>query len=177
LQIEYSAGPDGKGWINAAFAEARGVENLPIVTDAGQVIGTGTPVDTAPPPTPTVVPAPNDNDSAQSPAINVMFTATGIHSLQFTSDVSSPIGDTNDWIQFTPFTSTVILELSCNGNGLLTLELQQNNQPVPNLGNITCGENQVINTQAGLVYQIHVQAAASDQLSYTRFTIKIVSLP
>ena len=177
LQIEYSAGPEGKGWINAAFAQAQGVENLPIVTDAGQVIGTGTPVNTPLPPTLTVVPAPSDNDSAQAPAVNVAFTASGTSSLQFTSDVSSPTGDSDDWIQFTPFTPTVTIELTCTNNGLLTLELSQNNQPVSNWGNLNCGESKAVTTQAEITYQLHIQATASDQLNYTRFTIKITSVP
>jgi len=176
LQIEYSAGPNGKGWINAAFARAQGVENLPIVSDAGQVIGTGTPVDTPLPPTPTVVPAPNDNDSAQSPAINVTFTASGTHSLQFTSDVSSPTGDNADWIQFTPFTRTVFLELTCAGNGVLTVELLQNNQPVPDWGSITCSESTAIAMQVGMVYQLHIQADARGELTYNRYMLKITSI-
>ncbi|HEU0294914.1 MAG TPA: SH3 domain-containing protein [Anaerolineales bacterium] len=177
LQIEYSTGPDGRGWINAAFAQAQGVERLPIVTDAGQVIGTATPVDTPLPPTATVLPAPNDNDSARAPAVNVTFAATGTHSLHFTSDVSSPTGDSEDWIQFTPFTQKVILELTCAGNGLLTLELLQNNQPFMDGNPIACGESRMITTQAGMAYQIHFQANASEQLNYTRFTVKVASLP
>ena len=181
LQIEYSAGPEGKGWINAAFAQAQGVDlsGLPIITDAreAQVIGTGTPVNTPLPPTPTVVPAPSDNDSVQAPAVNVAFTASGTSSLQFTSDVSSPTGDSDDWIQFTPFTPTVLLELTCTGSGLLTLELLQTGQPVPNWGNLNCGESKAITTHAGMTYQLHIQATAIDQLNYTRFTIKITSVP
>ena len=46
LQIEFTSGPDGKGWISAAFVQAKGVESLPILTESGVVIGTGTPVDT-----------------------------------------------------------------------------------------------------------------------------------
>ena len=177
LQIEYSAGPEGKGWINAAFAQAHGVENLPIVTEAGRVIGTSTPEATALPPTPTVVPAPNDSDSAQAPAINVTFTASGTHSLQFTSDISSPTGDRDDWIQFTPFTSRVILELTCTGNGLLTVELLQNSQPITNWKIISCGESQSVETQVGPTYQLHIQARASGELHYSRFTLKVRSMP
>jgi uncharacterized protein YraI len=177
LQIEYTAGPDGKGWINAAFAQAQGVDSLPIVTDAGQVIGTGTPMDTPLPPTPTIVPAPNDHDSAQAPAVNVTFTASGTHSFQFTSDVSSPNGDSDDWLQFTPFTRTVILELRCTGPGGLTLELLQNDQSVPGWKSMSCDESRALATQAGIAYQIHIQANASGQLSYMRFTVKLTSVP
>ncbi len=57
LQIEFPSGPEGKGWINAAFVQARGVENLPIVSETGDAIGTGTPTGIPPTSTPTVVPA------------------------------------------------------------------------------------------------------------------------
>jgi len=177
LQIEYSAGPEGKGWINAAFAQAQGVENLPIVSEAGQVIGTGTPVDTPLPPTPTIVPAPNDNDSARAPASDVVFTSSGTHALQFTSDVSSPTGDAEDWIQFTPFTARVMVELACTGSGLMTAELLQDNQPLPGWERMTCGARSVLTTQTGMAYQIHVRSTASEGLQYTQFTLKITSIP
>jgi uncharacterized protein YraI len=177
LQIEYSAGPDGKGWINAAFAQAQGVENLPILTDVGQLIGTGTPVDTPPPPTATVVPAPNDNDSARAPSVNVVLAASGTNSFQFTSDVSSPTGDSDDWIQFTPFTQIVILELTCTGHGLLTLELLQNDQRVMDGDPMACGESRAISTRPGMAYHIHIRAHASGQLNYTRYTVEISSIP
>ena len=174
LQIDFTAGPAGKGWVNAAFVQAKDVDKLPIVTDAGKVLGTGTPVDTPLPLTPTVVPAPMDNDSAQAPAVNVTFSATGTHSLQYTSDVSFPDGDTNDWIQFTPFTPTVHIELTCTGDGLLSVEVLQNNQPLQNL---SCGANQTLTTDAGSVYILHIQAAASNNFNYTQYTLKIDSLP
>jgi uncharacterized protein YraI len=177
LQIEYSAGPDGRGWINAAFARSQGVENLPIVADSGQVIGTGTPVDRPPPPTATIIPAPNDNDSARAPSVNVVFTASGTGSFQFTSDVSSPTGDSDDWIQFTPFTQNVGLELTCAGHGLLTLELLQNNQRVMDESPLVCGESRAISTQPGMAYQIHIRANASGQFNYTRYMVKVTSLP
>ena len=177
LQIEFSAGPDGKGWINAAFAQAQGVQNLPIVSDAGQVIGTGTPVDTPLPPTPTIVPATMDNDSAQAPAVDVTFTATGTHSLQFTSDVSSPAGDTDDWVQFTPFTSHVIVELDCTGSGSMVVELYKDHQLVQNRGTLNCGQSTAIVTQVGTAYALHFHAATTNELSYVRFTVKVTSAP
>lgn len=89
LQIAFAAGPDGKGWVNAAFAQAD-VSSLPIVSDAGQVIGTGAPENTAVPAEPTVAPAALDNDSAVAPAVNITLTAGGMRSFQYSSDVSSP---------------------------------------------------------------------------------------
>jgi hypothetical protein len=109
--------------------------------------------------------------------VNVTFTADGTHALQFTSDVSSPTGDSDDWIQFTPFTTSVILELTCTGNGLLMVELLQGNQSIQNWGNTACSARQAIPTQPGTTYQAHIQAAAGQPLQYTRFTIRIVSTP
>ena len=182
LQIEFSAGPDGKGWINAAFVQTKDLENLPIVTDVGIVIGTGTPAAT--PATPfdetqgRIVPAPMDNDSAQAPAIDIAFSANGTRSIQYTSDVSSPSGDADDWIQFTPYTQSVFLEVSCSGGGLLIIGLLQNNQPVPNWENLTCGESRLVPTHAGEKYLLHLrQANASDDLKYAQYVIKIASMP
>jgi len=174
LQIDFPAGPAGKGWVNAAFVQAQDVDKLPIVTGSGEVVGTGTPADTPLPPSPTVVPAPMDNDSAQAPAINIAFSATGTRSVQYTSDVSSPNGDADDWIQFTPFTQTVRIELTCTGNGRLSVEVLQNSQSIQKL---TCGANQTILTNADVAYLLHVQATASDQLNYTQYTLRITSIP
>lgn len=175
LQIEFAAGPDGKGWISAAFVQAKGVESLPILTESGAVVGTGTPMNTPQPPTPTLVPAPVDGDSAQSPAVKVILSATGSRSFQYSSDVSSPDGDHEDWIQFTPFTQTVFIKLTCLGNGLLNVEFLQNNQFVANWGN--CGGSKVIGIHANMTYLLHIQAVASDSLNYTQYTIKIISIP
>ncbi len=113
-------------------------------------------------------------DSAQAPAINVTFSATGTRSIQYTSDVSAPNGDTDDWLQFTPFTQTIRIELTCTGNGLLSVEVMQNNQP---LQNFACGANQAFTTSAGLAYLLHIQAAAGVDFKYTQYTLNITSMP
>lgn len=177
LQIEFTAGPDGKGWVNAAFVQATGVEQLPIIGETGEVLGTGTPENTPLPPSPTVVPAPNDNDSAQAPAVNVTFSANGTRVLQYSSDLSAPTGDAEDWVQFSPFTQTVLLELTCRGNGSLTVSLLQYNLAVPDWGTLPCGGTQAVTVNVNTVYLLRLQAAASDSLSYTQFTVTVRSVP
>ena len=88
----------------------------------------------------------------------------------------SPTGDGGDWIQFTPFTDRVGIEITCAGNGLLTLELLLDGQTVVDWGNLACGERGIINAQAGFVYQLHIRAAASDMLQYTHYTVRIISV-
>jgi len=177
LQIDFANGPEGKGWINAAFVQINNAENLPIVSESGVVVGTGTPVDTPAPPTPTVVPAPMDHDSTQAPAINIVFSATGTRSIQYTSDVSAPTGDTDDWLTFTPFTHTVQINLICTGNGNLSTEIFQNNLTLPDLGRLSCGESRAITTNVGTAYLVHIQALESSGLNYTHYTVHITSIP
>ena len=174
LQIEFTSGPDGKGWISAAFVQTKGVEGLPILTESGVVVGTGTPVDTPQPPTPTLVPAPADGDSAQSPAVKVILSVAGSRSFQYSSDVSSPDGDNQDWVQFMPFTQTTLLSLDCFGNGTPTLEVSQNNISVHNL---TCGEKVVINTTPETIYLVNIESSSGGGLQYTRFILQVTSIP
>jgi len=174
LQINFAAGPDGKGWVNAAFVKATGVETLPIVGDAGQVIGTGAPVDTPLPPQPTVAPAPLDNDSASAPAINVTLTSSGTRSFQYSSDVSSPTGDAEDWIQFKTFSVNTKLELECTGSGSYIAVLLQNNTVVDNL---VCGKIILFLTDPSAVYAVHFVSSPTGSLEYTRFTVRVEAIP
>lgn len=173
LQINFEAGPEGKGWISAAFVQAQGVENLPIIAESGAVVGTGTPTEIPFTPTPTLIPAPTDNDSAQSPAVNITLSGTGSRSFQYSSDVSSPDGDNEDWIQFTPFTRMIRLLLDCTGNGTLSLEVLEDDNLVQNL---TCGENTVVNTTPGRQYIIHIEANPMAELQYTKYRLWVDSI-
>ena len=174
LLIEFSSGPEGKGWINSAFAQAKGVENLPIITEAGQVVGTGTPTGIPPTPTPTLVPAPADGDSAQNPAVNITLSAKGTKSFQYSGDVSSPEGDVEDWIQFVPYTQMVRLDLDCTGNGQVALEILENGIIQHNL---PCGKTNVISTLPGTIYLVHLFCPSSGELQYTGYNLQVTSLP
>jgi len=177
LQIDFASGPDGKGWISAAFVKAQGVENLPIITESGVVVGTGTPTTIPLPPTQTLIPAPMDNDSAQSPAINITLSVTGSRSFQYSSDVSSPEGDPADWAQFTPFSKTVRLSLSCDGDNSAAIEIREGGKVMQNWGSLQCDESAVLSTVPGTAYVIGVESPSSDSLIYTRFTLQVVSIP
>ena len=170
FQIDFESGPDGKGWVSAAFVKANDAHLLPIVTDAGAIVGTGTPENTSLPPQPTIAPAPIDNDSASTPAINITLSATGTKSFQYTSDVSSPDGDSEDWIQFTTFTQVTLIELQCAGSESYIAELLQNNSVVQNL---VCGRIIAVGTSPGAVYAIRFVSSPTGALQYTRFTVRV----
>lgn len=172
FQIEYSAGPDGRGWVNAAFVQARGVENLPIITQAGEVIGTGTPTGVPFTPTPTILPAWMDNDSQSSPIVQVAFDAPGTDTLIYSGDVSSPTGDLEDWIQFTPYNSRIAVTIECNQNDI-QINLLENGQLTDM--DLACGMPPLgLQVNAGSSYLVHVQPLqSSDSLQYFQYTFKI----
>ncbi|MEW6086649.1 MAG: SH3 domain-containing protein [Chloroflexota bacterium] len=173
LQIEFTSGPDGKGWVNAAFVQATGVENLPIVAEGNVVVGTGTPTIAPTPSTPVAIPAPNDGDSPSSPAVNVTLSTTGTKSFQYSSDVSSPAGDAEDWIQFTPSAGAVLIQLDCEGSGSYVAEVLV--EGIPPL-NLVCGRIILVATIPNTAHAIRFQSAPVGDLQYTRFTV-IVTLP
>jgi len=185
LQIEFAAGAQGKGWITAGYVQARGVENLPIVTESGAVIGTGTPTVIPPTPTPTLAAAPADGDTLESPAIRVTFSPSAARAFDYTSDVSSPEGDAEDWVQFTPYASTagqtamLYINLACLGNGALSVELWWNNQPLQGWGSLACGESgRPLTLTGGQTYLFRLRAEeSSGGLRYVNYTLTVQAAP
>ena len=173
LQIEFATGPEGKGWVNAGFVQAQGVENLPIVTEGGEVVGTGTPTGVPPTPTPTLLPAPVDNDSAENPIVRVTFAPTGTQTLIYNGDVSSPAGDAEDWIQFVPFSRQVRLEVSCLGSDI-DIELLQNGS---SLGQAACTGQAILPVSPDQPVLLHVVSPPQDSLRYTSYNIKVITVP
>jgi len=172
FQIEFSSGPEGKGWINAAFVQAQGIENIPIITESGQVLGTGTPESTLPPPTATVVPAPMDNDSADQPIARVTLEPSGTHLLIYSGDVSAPNGDTQDWIEFQTYTTSVALEIECRGNATISASVSTTRQVIRE--NITCGQQVHLSTTPGNAYLVNIRAtSANSNLQYTSYTLSL----
>jgi uncharacterized protein YraI len=173
LQVEFAAGPDGKGWINAAFAQSKGVENLPIVTESGQMVGTGTPTGIPPTPTATVIPARNDDDSQSSPIVQMSFDADTKRMI-YSGDVSSPEGDAEDWISFTSLTPTLLVELECSGSAAVKADLLEDASVT-----MSCGEPaKVIHIQAKKSYLLHIQSEPfSSGMHYSNYTVTIAVIP
>ncbi len=177
LQVDFAEGPEGKGWINAAFVQARGVENLPIVAETGLVVGTGTPTVIPLTPKPTVVPALADHDSPEAPIVSVIFEPTGTHAFLYGGDVSAPQGDAEDWIAFKPYGPFVFISLECYGNNAIKPDLTENALPVSTF--ISCGDPmKKIDVKPGFNYLVHIQAAPSaGELQYTKYTLTVKMEP
>jgi len=177
LQIDFAAGPEGKGWVNAAFVQTQGVEKLPIITEAGLVVGTGTPTVVPSTPTATVMPAWADGDSLAAPIVSVIFEPLGTQALLYNGDISSSQGDSQDWIAFKPYSQFVFISLECHGNGSIKIEMTENSVPLSI--SIDCGD-QVRKTpvKAGSNYLLHLEALPStEELQYTSYILKVKTGP
>lgn len=177
LQINFASGPEGKGWVNAAFVQAHGVENLPIIAESGLIVGTGTPTVIPATPTPTVIPAWQDGDSSTSPIASVIFEPAGTQSFIYNGDLSAPQGDLEDWIAFRPYAPFVFASLECIGSNTLEIEIRENNLPADTY--IECGDQRKeIPVQPASNYLIHLRASGSDtNLQYTNYILTIKTRP
>ena len=178
LQIDFpAAGPEGKGWVSAAFVQAQGVESLPIITETGLIVGTETPTGVPLTPTATVIPAWNDQDSSSSPVARVLFEPTGTQTLIYNGDLSSPEGDAEDWITFRTYDPFVFISLACYGSNSVELKLLENGSPVAPY--IKCNDpiHQVRVTPDAEVV-IHLRARPSTgNLQYTNYILTLQTRP
>jgi uncharacterized protein YraI len=174
LQIAYAPAPDGKGWVAAAFIKSGAVQGLPIVGDQQTVAPTGNSTSTVQATSPTPAVAPRDGDSAESPAATITFSPSGTRALIYSSDISAPAGDAEDFVGFTPYGASVLLSLTCTINGELQTELESAGRAVTAWGGMTCGETKQIGLTAGQLYVLRLSSLSADGLpSYVHYTIRI----
>ncbi len=176
LQIRYSAAPDGKGWISAAYVQAADLEALAVVGETATLAAATPAASTSPANTSTPAVALQDNDSAEAPAASVVFSAAGTHALIYSSDLSSPSGDTADYVAFVPFTGDVALHLSCVGNGTLTTTLSSGGSPAPGWSGLACGQTRVVGVSPAQSYLVELSILASGNSgAYVHYTIRVDS--
>lgn len=186
LRIDYPGGPGGYGWVTAQYIQTDSAASLPMLDDYGNVVTPGAPSEdpeTAYTPTATVGPAYADNDSPSAPGVRVTFSAAGTRQITYTSQVSAPEGDPEDWLEVTPYAvnagqARLSLALSCTGNAGLTVELWQNNAPLEGWGTLECNAAAVIvSLPAGLPVQVQLVPAAGDGLRLVVYTLTVRNLP
>jgi len=202
LQVEYAAGAGGRGWVTAAYVQTLhgDTASLPVLNASGAPVTAGasapTSVPVSPPqfggtPTPTLGPASADKDSSAAPAIQVTFSPAGTppnyggtRQFSYTSEVSSPQGDAEDWVMFTPYASLagspaeVLFSLVCDGNGKLEVELWQNGAPLAEWGGLACGDQDIpLDLAAGMPYQLRLRAATGAGLQYVHYTLTVRNGP
>jgi len=173
LQIIFSGAPDDKGWVNSGFVKADDTTGLPIVSEEGDVLGTGTPVDTPPPATPTLVPAPMDFDTPENPLKTVILGGVGAHTVLYNGDVSFPEGDTEDWFSITPQENVLFAKIDCFGSESIQVEI------IGKETDLSCnGDTQVISVSTNEHLLIHIQAIGSAiELVHTNYVLSVKVSP
>jgi uncharacterized protein YraI len=173
LQIEYASSQTGKGWITTTYIEANGFEGLPIVSDDGVLLGTATPTGVLALPTATFAAASDDGDFKTSPGMVVVFSPSGNRSLIYSSSLSSPLGDGEDWVHFTSYTDHVSIAFRCYGSERAAVTVfQENIHSDP----IKCGERKIIRVESGTSHVVQIAISTADAgLISLRYSLEINS--
>ena len=191
--IVFPESPTGMGWITAQFVQVPDSSSVPVVDTTRQetehtpvagavpTIVTGNMTVPSTIPTPILATALLDGDSAQSPAVNITLSASSLRSFNYSSDVSSPEGDPDDWVQFTldgqPGQQTIVsVVLDCSGNSTLSLELIQSGVPLQSWGDIACGQLHQLQLYlfVGAPYSLQLFPAQGNvTLNYVAYTVTI----
>ena len=179
IQIEFAGAPGGRAWVAASFLEGAQPDVLPIVSEAGDVVGTPTPTGTAAAPTPTIAAAMEDGDSAQNPMVDVRFSPSGTGSLLYEGEVSAPEGDQYDWVRFKLYRRDLLVRFECSGNSTLALQLQREGQDVPTTEPLACGHEVLMKLEPGdLPYSLRIAAIPVEgRLVVVRYSLRIANSP
>ncbi len=198
--IQFPESPSGVGWITAQFVQVNGSPDVPVIVEQPQSAATAAQAASSPAiteagsssdpeagasPSPGLPaaqsPAAADNDSPQAPAVSLNLSTTQTRTFQYSSDVSSPQGDPEDWVQFTlpgqagqPASVSVMLQ--CTGSGPLAVELIQAGVRLQTWNDLPCGQTSqlILSLFAGSPYTLHLLAGqGGSALNYAAYTLTV----
>ena len=177
LEIEYEGGEKDKGWVFATYVDSNIIGSLPVAEGASaratEVAATAEPI---------YIAALDDGDSMEEPAIMITFSASDSRAFSYSSDLSYPDGDTEDWISFHPNSTNdrvdLLIDLSCEGNGSLYVELWQGGIQLTEWEEVECGDSDYpLNMYQNVTYQFRLLAKRSNELEYINYTLQMRALP
>ena len=189
--IIYPESPTGTGWITGQFVQVPDPSGVPVIgaqpqaagntniAEANPTVAGGGAGVLSPTPNSSLASAFPDGDSAQSPAVSVTLSKTTTRTFNYSSDISSPEGDAEDWVQFildgqSGQQTTVFVGLDCKGSGGLNVELIQNDSLLQGWENIRCGQYSQLqlNLFVGAPYTLHLYPAQEDgSQKYIAYTV------
>jgi len=195
--IVYPESPTGTGWIAAQYVQVPDPFGVPVIDTQSQTAGnapaTGSAPESGASPTveagsavatsaPILATAFPDGDSAQSPAVSMILVSTAMRSFNYSSDISSPEGDPEDWVQFSLDGQNgqqlmVAVVLGCSGSGMLNVELIQNSVILQGWDNLPCDQQRSqlqLYLYAGAPYNLRLFPAQDNTaLSYIAYTLTV----
>jgi len=197
--IVYPESPTGSGWVTAQFVQVTEPQDVPVISagaqatgnslgtadtpeaEAGPTVEAGNAAVTSPAPTIMLATAYPDGDSTQSPAVSITLSKTSVRSFNYSSDISSPEGDAEDWVQFIldgkfGQQMTVAVILNCSGSSPLNVELIQNNSTLQGWNEIACGQPSQLQLYlyAGSPYYLRLTPAqGNSSINYVAYTVTV----
>jgi hypothetical protein len=199
--IVYPESPTGTGWVTAQFVQVTaGTENVPVFKDQAQpgpgntsatvtvpeggaapTVEAGGAAIPAAAPTLSLAAAFPDGDSAQAPAVSILLTKASVRSLNYSSDLSAPEGDPEDWVQFklggpSGQQTTVSVVIGCSGSGTLSVELIQNNSVLQGWQEIACVHpgQLILNLFVGAPYNLRISPTQTNNIQkYINYTLTV----
>jgi len=197
--IAYPESPTGTGWVTAQFVQASNTQDIPVVSgnaggtansaetgnapvaEAGPTIEAGSAAVASPAPTMVLATAFPDGDSTQSPAVSITLSKSSVRSFNYSSDISTPEGDAEDWVQFTldgqfGQQTTVAVILNCSGSSPLSVELIQNTSHLQSWDEIACGQPSQLQLYlyAGSPYYLRLTPAqGNNPINYIAYTVTV----
>ncbi len=181
-QIEYAPSEDNFGWVYALYVESDILDDLPIVDETGGEVTVATQTSIAATAAPIYTPAPEDGDSMENPAIEITFSTGDSRAFSYSSDVSAPDGDFEDWVSFHPNSENLrvdlLINLTCSGNGTIYVEMYQGGIELKQWGELECGDiNYPLNLYRDETYQFRLFSKFSNNLLYTNYTLEMRVAP
>ena len=197
--IVYPQSPNGMGWVIAQFVQVSNPQDVPVVSggapvaentptaqpvpgaEASPTVGAGGASPPSPGPTLSLVTAFPDGDSVQSPAVSITLAKNSTRSFTYSSDISSPEGDPEDWVQFTlegqsGQQTIVAVIFNCSGSNALNVELIQNQVLLQGWQDINCGQPSQLQLYlySGSPYYLHlVPAQGANPVNYVAYTVTV----
>jgi uncharacterized protein YraI len=169
MQIVFKS---GIGWVTSEFMKVNDKDALPVTVDTTQIVATASTPE-AVIDGPALVPAWLDGDSLQAPSASVTLSLSGTRAFEFAGEISSPEGDSEDWVQFASPSKLIQASLKCSSNDA-SMDLWKNGSIVQNL---KCNNDQVIEVLPGDIYsgQFHIMEPGITR--FVTYRLKVEILP
>ncbi len=185
-QISFSGVAGGKAWVATAYLEGANYIGLPYFDNQGKLLSSAesTPGKLQITGLPTAYPtAIGDGDSKKKPSARLVFSPSGAREFSFSSDLSSPQGDSTDWVDFIPYESTnqgtiLYFKLECSGNGGITSALVVDGIAQNDWKGLTCGNYDFpLKVLGGKVYTLILSADGSfGPVRYIKYNLIISTI-
>ncbi len=188
--ILLSESATGKGWISAEFVQVENTSGVPVVsiestnapqasiTETSSSSSTGEAVATSAP-TLSLATAPADGDSAQNPALIHTLSKVDFPYFEYSSELSAPEGDGDDWVQFSLAGDAgqekiVAVVVDNTGSGRLNLELMQNGVLLQSWEKLDFSRHQLqLYLYVGAPYSLHFSPASREMPTYNSYKVSV----